>query len=256
MKFVAVLVAGAALVLTGCDGKGDAGPTAVTNSGIVPAGAPGGAPASANWAETVVATPEGGFRMGNPNAPVKLVEFGSMTCHVCRDFSKDATAPLEDNYVKSGQVSYEFRNFVRDQYDIVASLLARCGGAAPFFKLTEQMYTEQDAFIAKAQAISEADIKAWGALPMSQQLVKVAEAMGLDKFVGMRGIPAAKAQACMTNEAELNGLVERTQSAAKQYNIQGTPTFLINGKPVDPPTSTNVSFWQDLEPKLKAAIGG
>lgn len=244
-----ILAAASTLVLAACDNgtKTDAG-----NVAAAPA-APG-QNASAfdpnDFTTQIVATPEGGFRMGNPNAPVKLVEYGSMTCHVCRDFSKDATAALEEKYIKTGKVSFEFRNFVREQYDIVASLLARCQGAAPFFKITEQMYEEQDAFVARAQTMTAADIKAMDAMSTPQQFVKIAGAMGLDKFVGMRGVPAAKAQACLTNEAETKGLVERTQADARKYDITGTPTFLINGEVVE-----DAIQWKTLEPKIIAALG-
>lgn len=255
MKLLAAAAA-STLVLAACDKGG--GNTAAANTaaartpgaGASAAAEPGVAADPNDFTTQVVATPEGGFRMGNPNAPVKLVEFGSMTCHVCRDFAKESAPALEDNYIKTGKVSYEFRNFVRDPYDIVASLLARCRGAGPFFKLTEQIYTEQDAFVARARTMTPAQIKAMDALPTSQQFVQLAGVMGLDKFVGMRGLPAAKANACLTNEAERDGLVERTQRDSKQYKIDGTPTFLINGKPVD-----NAIQWKTLEPQIKAALG-
>lgn len=241
------LAATTAMLLVGCDGAADtAATTAATNAATPVVLAPG----ARDWTQTVVATPQGGFRMGNPGAPVKLVEFGSMTCHVCRDFSKDASAALENNYVKTGQVSYEFRNFVRDPYDIVVSLLARCGGAQPFFKLTEQLYTEQDEFVRKAQTMTPAQIKSMDALPAPQQFVQLAGVMELDKFVGIRGIPAAKAQACLTDQAATDRLVESTQAAGREYRIDGTPTFLINNEPVE-----NAVQWATLEPKIKAALG-
>ena len=49
-------------------------------------------------------TPEGGFLMGNPNAKVKLVEFGSLTCPHCAEFEEQGGKPLVDNYVKKGLV--------------------------------------------------------------------------------------------------------------------------------------------------------
>ena len=73
-------------------------------------------PNNGDWTTIVAQTPEGGFLMGNPNAKVKLVEFGSMTCPHCAEFDETACKPLIDNYVKTGLVSCEFRNFVRDPY--------------------------------------------------------------------------------------------------------------------------------------------
>lgn len=241
--------AAAALLFAACDGTGNArnssGATHVSAQRATTR-----ARANVDWARQIVATPEGGFRMGNPNAPVKLVEFGSMTCHVCRDFSTQSTPALQDKYVRSGKVSYELRNYIRDPYDVVAALLARCGGPRPYFKLTEQLFTEQNAFVAKAQAITPAQAQAISALPRPQQFVRLAAIMGLDRFVAMRGIPAAKANACLTNQAELNRLLAMTQTADKDFGVTGTPTFVINGKVVDRTVS-----WADLEPRLNAALG-
>jgi protein-disulfide isomerase len=246
-----LLLAAASLALTGCgEAGGKAGSGAAASAGENAAAAV--SPAGTDWTTTVVATPEGGMRMGSPDAPVKLVEFASMTCHVCKEFSDQASRPLEQDYIRGGQVSYEFRNFVRDPIDIAASLLARCGGPAPFFKLTEQLFGEQDALLQRAQAISPADVKSLEGLSTSQEIVRLAQLTGLDKFAGMRGIPAAKANACLGNEAEINGLVARTANAAKQYTIPGTPTFLINGKVVDAPPQTEP--WAYLKPALDAAI--
>ena len=188
------------------------------------------------------------MRQYNPDAPVKLVEFASMTCSHCRDFSAQSSEALKNQYVKSGQVSFEFRNFVLNQIDVVQSLLSRCGGAGPFFTMTEQMFAEQDATMQKVQA-GAAQLQAAMASPGPQAFAQVAQVAELDKFVGMRGIPAAKANACLTNEAELKRLVAMNEAAVKEHKVSGTPSFLINGKLVDgPPT------WVDLEPKLKAAI--
>ncbi|HEX2762279.1 MAG TPA: thioredoxin domain-containing protein, partial [Allosphingosinicella sp.] len=52
------------------------------------------APVARDWTRTVVATPEGGFRMGNPAARVKLVEYGSLTCGHCAAFSRAGVGTL------------------------------------------------------------------------------------------------------------------------------------------------------------------
>ena len=91
------------------------------------------------------------------------------------------------------------------------------------------------------------------AAPGQQSLVRYAQLTGLDSFVSMRGIPASRANACLTNEAELNRLVAMTQAAVKDHNVQGTPTFLINGETVAPPPA-GTTLWDGLESKLKAEL--
>jgi protein-disulfide isomerase len=117
-------------------------------------------PAGTEWATTVVETPDGGMRMGNPNAPIKLVEYGSMSCSHCAEFSEKAMGTLKANYIASGKVSYELRNYVRDPMDLTATLLARCGGPGPFFPLVEQMFADQANWFTKVQAIKPADQQA------------------------------------------------------------------------------------------------
>jgi protein-disulfide isomerase len=205
-------------------------------------------PAGTEWATTVVETPDGGMRMGNPNAPIKLVEYGSMSCSHCAEFSEKAMGTLKANYIASGKVSYELRNYVRDPMDLTATLLARCGGPGPFFPLVEQMFADQANWFTKVQAIKPADQQAMSALPPAQQFAKFATIIGLDGFVRQRGISAEKANACLANRAESDKLVKMRDRANTEFNLQGTPTFIINGQ-----TAADTASWESLEPKLKAA---
>jgi protein-disulfide isomerase len=205
-------------------------------------------PAGTEWVTTVVETPDGGMQMGNPNAPIKVVEYASMSCSHCAEFSEKASEPLKSKYVATGKVSYELRNYVRDPMDLTATLLARCGGPGPFFPLAEQMFADQANWFTKVQAMTPAENQAMAALPPAQQMSKFATMLGLDNFVRQRGISAEKANACLANQAETDKLVKMRDRANTEFNLQGTPTFLINGQ-VQQQTGT----WEQLEAKLKAA---
>ena len=236
-----------ALALSACKKSGDG--TVAGNTAAPAASGPIAAAPSGGWTETVALTPDNGFRMGNPQAPVKLVEYGSLTCPHCADFSAEAMPTLR-KWIDGGKLSYEYRNFVRDPYDITAALLARCGGAGPFFKLTDQLYASQKDWIGKIEALTEADRKRIQALPTAQQFGALAAAAGLDTFVGQRGIPAAKAQQCLTDEAQQKVLIDIRQAGVTKYTIEGTPTFILNGETI------GSADWAGLQPKLTAAIGG
>jgi protein-disulfide isomerase len=214
-------------------------------SGLVAAIKP---PAGTEWATTVVETPDGGMRMGNPNAPIKVVEYGSLSCSHCAEFSEKSAEPLKANYISTGKVSYEFRNYVRDPMDLTATLLARCGGPGPFFPLVEQMFADQKNWFPKVQAIKPADQQAMAALPPAQQFAKFATIIGLDGFVRQRGISAEKANACLANQAESDKLVKMRDRANTEFNLAGTPTFILNGQVL-----TDAGTWESLEAKLKAA---
>ena len=236
-------VAALALVLGGCGGDetGTANQSAAQNVPLKQVAAPNG-----DWTQLVAATPQGGFVMGNAAAPVKLVEFGSLTCGHCAAFAEEGVPTLVEKYVKSGQVSFEFRNLVRDPVDLAAALLARCNGPAAFFPLTEQLFAAQQDWYGKAAALSAEQQQAIGASP--QPAVGYAQAAGLDQFVRVRGVPAAKAQACLADQAQVQQIVQQNAEASKEYQISGTPTFLINGKVVDG------GDWKAIEPQIQAAL--
>ena len=114
-----------------------------------------------DWSLVVTATPAGGFAMGNPNARVKLVEYGSMTCPHCAHFDENSVPSLIDDYVKSGKVSWEFRNYVRDTIDVSAALIARCGGAKRFFPLTRALFKDQPSWEKKVADTPQEELRGW-----------------------------------------------------------------------------------------------
>ncbi|TFI56509.1 hypothetical protein E2493_19870 [Sphingomonas parva] len=242
--FTGSAVAALALMVAGCGGNDSAGNGAVAdqNFQVEQVAAPNGG----DWTQMVSETPQGGMLMGNPNARVKLVEFGSMTCSHCAAFAEEGAPNLIDKYVKSGQVSFEFRNFIRDPADLGAAILARCNGPAAFFPLTEQLFAAQEEWLGRAQSLSEAQQQQLQA--SAQPASAFAQALGLDQFVRARGVPAAKAQACLADQAQVQRLVQGTDSAGKEYQISGTPSFLINNKLAE------ASDWKALEPLLQAAL--
>ncbi len=251
MKIYALtLTAATALTLAACGDNKTADPNAVANAGpIEPIPAPNGG----DWTQTVVETPEGGFLMGNPDAPVKLVEFGAQTCSHCRDFDEQGVKPLIDTYVKSGRVSYEFRSFLLNGLDLSASLISRCNGPSSFFGLTRQLYADQPEWVGKVGEASPAELQQLETLPPTQKVAKFAELAGLKQWATMRGIPASKVDACLADQTQIDKLVAMTSDATSSYEIQGTPSFLLNGELVELEGGTPV--WTQIEAKLRETIG-
>lgn len=207
------------------------------------------APNNGDWTQVVTQTPEGGYRMGNPDAPVRLIEYASLTCPHCADFSTTGSATLRDIYVRSGQVSWEFRNFVLNGQDMALSVLARCQPDGAFFGTVEQIYAQQQQILS---AIDENESRQLGALPPEQLIPPLARAMDLEAFFARRGMPAARFNQCVSNMAAVQQLTEQTNRAAQPGPMQvtGTPTFILNGEKLD------VNAWSAVEQRLRAAIGG
>jgi protein-disulfide isomerase len=202
-----------------------------------------------DWSRTVAITPEGGFRMGNPDAKVKLVEYGSLACPHCRHFEETGFAPLVQKYVRTGRVSYEFRNLLINGPDISISLLARCSGPANFFAMSKYVYDAQPQWQKKLEDMSDADKAALGNMNTQQQIVRYAEIAGMGPMAARFGVGAEKAKKCLADPAGLQKLLDMTK-AAETSGVNHTPTFLIDGKVNDAAT------WEELEPELKKALDG
>jgi len=251
MKPSSLLLAAAATLASGACNAEKGGETAAGNVAVAEAVQP---PANGDWSTVVAQTAQGGFRMGNPEAKVQLVEFGSMTCPHCAEFDEEAIDPLIQKYVKNGQVAFEFRNFVRDPFDIAASLIARCNGSKSFFPLTSALFEEQRDWIAKLQALPQAQLEGFANLPPERQFVEIAKAAGLQQWAAMRGVPTAKSTQCLTDQNSVNQLVQMNSDTTTQYpEMTGTPSFLINGELVE--IRPGATVWQQLETRIRQELG-
>lgn len=203
---------------------------------------------SINWAKTVVATPEGGFRMGNPAAKVKLVEYGSLTCGHCATFAKDGMGPLVGNYIRAGKVSYEYRTFILNGLDVAASLVARCGGAGRFFPVTDALYATQAQWKDRVKALTDAEKQSINALPEDRRLGRLADLAGIPQIAAKHGIAPAAAQRCLNDKAAFEGLGKMSEAAVAQ-GVDGTPIFFLDGVKIGPHS------WATLEPILRDKAG-
>ena len=208
---------------------------------------PAPAQAQRDWTQVVSRTAEGGFRMGNPNAPIKVVEYLSLTCPHCADFARDAAPSLIRNYVRSGRVSLEYRNFVLNAYDLAASFLSRCAAPQDYFALNHAILADQARWMGRVDALTDAQRGELQGLRPIQGMQRIVAWTGLDAIAARHGINAAQARACLADQAALDRIIE-LREAGTRLGVAGTPSFAINGR-----LAEGVYDWASLEPLLGAA---
>lgn len=204
-------------------------------------------PAGKAWTEVVSATPEGGYRMGNPDAPLKLIEYGSRACPYCAQFDAEGYPALKDGLIKAGKLSYEFRDYpIHGPLDLAPIMLGHCVSAEAFFPILDQMMKSQPTLLTKAQEVAQS---AQG-LPPQQLATHFAEGLGYIEFMKQRGLPEAQARQCLSDPKALDLIAKRYDAANKEFNVAGTPTFILNGRKLE-----SVGDWAKLQPALAAAGG-
>ncbi len=236
---------GALLALAACNATGGNGSASSTAAAPVMGVK---APPGTEWTATVAETADGGFVMGNPGAPIKLIEYGSRTCPHCGKFAREGAEPLK-TYVATGKVSYEFRDFPIHAPDIAAILLGRCAGPKPFFEILEQMYAAQPQVLPLLEKMPpELGAKIQAMTDPNQAAAAWADFLGYREFMQQRGITAAQVNACLADKATVTKMDTWLKTADSQYQVSGTPTFILNGNVLQ-----NINEWPGVEAALKAA---
>lgn len=236
-----LLFAASPLALIGCsEGAGD-GATA-NGEPIEPIAAPEGT----SWTNMVAVSPEGGYIAGNPDAPIKLVEYASHTCGACANFAINGKSELKDDYVAAGTVSFEQREVFLNTFDVVIATLAQCGPKEQMQPLSDQVWRNLNDVMSGIQSNPDA-LNAAGELPLEDRFRVIGEQTGLIDFFASRGLSADQARSCLSDTAAIEEMVQTAETAAREDDITGTPTFFINGSRVD------ANQWSGVEAALQRA---
>lgn len=246
-------LAGAAVVLTlaAChkNSGGNESPAAANDTVTITQATP---PPGGTWSDVVNATSAGGYMMGNPNAKVKLIEVGSLSCPHCKAFDDEGVPALIQNYVKPGKVSWEFRPYlIHGPIDMALNLVARCNGVKSFFPIAQSMYKDQPALMSKIEGVPQDKFAQIQNLPTNQVFIATANLLGLQDWAAARGVPQAKSNQCLSDQKMIDQQVQLTSDVNTQYpDFSGTPAFILNGKLLP----KEVTTWDKLKPSLDGAM--
>ncbi len=193
------------------------------------------AAAPRDWSHTVANTPAG-WRAGNPAAPLKLVEYGSVNCPHCAHFAKEADPGIMAG-VKAGRIAFEYRPYLIFPHDVAATLVARCVPLSRRFAFVHDYYGQSAAMTerlrsAMANPAQDAALKSAAKQGMGAFNTKVMAITGMGQLAARYGVQPAAANRCVADKAGLDWL-QKTQAAAKAAGIRGTPTYQLNGETLD-----------------------
>lgn len=145
--------------------------------------------------------------LGDPVAPVTIIEYSSLTCPHCASFHKNTLAKIKERYIDSGEARLIYRDFPFDRAALLAAAMARCAGSARFFSFLDVLFRTQET---------------WG---RSQQ-----PAEALAKVGRLGGLQPAAIDACFADQSLLDSILDSRLTGAQKFDISSTPTFIINGE--------------------------
>lgn len=162
-------------------------------------------PLSAHHNGTVVDADE--MVQGDPGAPITMLEYSSLTCPHCAGFHADTLPLIRINYIETGKVRLVFRHFPFDRQALMAAALAVCSGPDNFFKFADVLFASQNSW-------SRADDPK-------------AALIGIGRLGGLK--PDA-INACFEDKPMLEKILANRVNGAKEFGIDSTPTFIVNGE--------------------------
>ena len=151
-----------------------------------------------------------GHSKGSEDAPITLIEYGSVTCGGCKYFHDKIMPRVERDYIETGKVRFIFREALRNDVDTALISMARCKGEDKFFAITDAIFERQPEIIKTAQAGTVLDT-----------FLDIGAEFGI-------GTPA-QFDACYENMNIRLDMIE-VQETADLYELRGTPTLIVNGE--------------------------
>jgi protein-disulfide isomerase len=145
--------------------------------------------------------------IGEADAPVTIVEYMSLTCPHCAAFHTDTFDAVKEKYVDTGQVRFVVRDFPFDPRAAAGAMLARCAPEGQYFPMIKTLFEQQQNW-ATAQDARTA----------------------LMQISRMAGFTQENFETCLTNQQLLDDVNAVRQKAAEEFEVQSTPTFIINGE--------------------------
>lgn len=163
--------------------------------------------------------------LGDPDAPVTIIEYASMTCPHCASFHAETLPKLKKNFIDTGKAKLVFRHYPLDNRALQASVLAECFEGGRFFAMLDILFQQQ-------QRWARAD-------DMTARLGKLA---------GMAGLAPEDFDQCMKDEATVDRILSHQMKARNNADIQSTPSFIIDGE-----TIAGNPGYEALAEKIRAA---
>ncbi len=167
--------------------------------------------------------------LGNPKAPITVIEYASPMCPHCAHMNEEGIPVLKKDYIDTGKVFYIFRVFPIGAPDLPAEGLARCLPADNYFQFIDLLYRNQAKWDPEYNVTDVAG--------------------GLTNLGRIAGLSGDKIQSCMTDQAAQKRVMAVAQDAQTRYGITGTPTFVINGE-----VQTAGAPWSDIKAKLDSLL--
>lgn len=144
--------------------------------------------------------------LGDPDAPVTIIEYASLTCPHCATFHNEVLPELKDKYIAPGKVRLIYRDFPLDQRALQAATLAHCVGPDRYFGFLDVLFETQETW-ARAEGLEP-----------------------LRRLGRLAGLSEERMDSCLADQELMDSILQQRLTAQNQHEVQSTPSFVIDGQ--------------------------
>jgi protein-disulfide isomerase len=160
-------------------------------------------------AERAFAVDLGDPAIGDPAAPVTIIEYSSLTCPHCAAFHAKILPELKQRYIDTGKVRLVLRDFPLDATALKAAIVAHCAGPERQPQFVEVFFAQQQNWARAADPVQ-----------------------ALKQLAKLGGLGEAQIDACLADKELENAILQARLDGEQKYEINSTPSFIIDGKTV------------------------
>ncbi|GAB5375133.1 MAG: DsbA family protein [Acuticoccus sp.] len=158
--------------------------------------------------------------LGDPDAPVEIIEYASMTCPHCASFHEGVFPQLKEEYIDTGKVRFVLREFPFDPLAAAVFMLARCSDDK-YYDVVDLFFEQQRAWAVREGALGE-----------------------IRKLAKQAGFTDEAFETCLTDQKLLDGINAVKDHGARELGVRATPTIFVDGKQVE--GSRNIKAFREI----------
>jgi protein-disulfide isomerase len=148
--------------------------------------------------------------LGKSDAPITIIEYASLTCPHCAEFDRDTLPEITKNWIDTGKARLIYRDYPLDGLAMQAAMLAHCAPPDRYFGFVNELFHSQLTWARSSEPKA-----------------------ALERIAKLGGIGGEQFQKCLSDEAMARSIGATAQAAQKDYGVDSTPTFFINGTKIE-----------------------
>ena len=157
-------------------------------------------------AKTVLQITKDDRILGNPEAPITIVEYASLTCPHCAHFANDVLPEIKKEWIDTGKAKLVLRDFPLDEPALRAAMIARCAPPERYYAFADTFFAAQEKWVRSGD--------------YREALARLAK---------LGGMGQAEFDTCIKDTELENKIVEGRLKASQELDVSSTPTFFVNG---------------------------